>query len=532
MKKNKYFVLILLMSVALIGIILVQSFWIKTTIDNNERQFSINVNQALKSVVEKIKDREMRDYIAVYQKLIDSIGEPKESQLTSVFQYINRNQNTNQTFVYSQGILEEDYNITASLLEPANNDSTSILDYKSLKTTTIIDDAFDIEMQKMSSIERLQRVEKMSLIDRAKYESVFSDLANLKPIHKRVTNIEIELLLQREFKLRDLDLDFDYRIFDNDLATKVGSDRYTNLENIDRYSMPLFQNDKGESSFSLVVGFPNRISYIRSSISFLIILSILFTLIIIISFSVTIFSSIKQKNISEMKTDFINNMTHEFKTPIATIDLAINAVKNKKVKNNFELVKKYLDVIGEENKRMNFQVENVLKISQLENKKIDLNKEIVNIHNVIDKSIKSVDLLLKNSGGSIFRDYNDNLPKILLAKSEMINVFVNILENSIKYSFNSPDINVKTSIKKNKVIISISDKGIGMSKIVKSKIFDNFYRQTKGNIHNVKGHGLGLSYVKKIIDLHGGMISVDSELNVGTTFNIVLDINEEKYTLS
>ena len=109
MKKNKYFPLILLMSVALIGIILVQSFWIKTTIDNNERQFSINVNQALKSVTETIKDREMRDYIAVYQKLIDSIGEPKESQLTSVFQYINRNQNTNQTFVYSHGILEEDY---------------------------------------------------------------------------------------------------------------------------------------------------------------------------------------------------------------------------------------------------------------------------------------------------------------------------------------------------------------------------------------------------------------------------------------
>ena len=245
MKKNKYFPLILLMSVALIGIILVQSFWIKTTIDNNERQFSINVNQALKSVTETIKDREMRDYIAVYQKLIDSIGEPKESQLTSVFQYINRNQNTNQTFVYSQGILEEDYNITASLLEPENNDSTSILDYKSLKTTTIIDDAFDREMQNMSSIERLQRVEKMSLIDRAKYESVFSDLANLKPIHKRVNNVEIELLLQTEFKLRDLDLDYDYRIFDGQLATKVGSDRYTNLENIEKYSMPLFQNDKG-----------------------------------------------------------------------------------------------------------------------------------------------------------------------------------------------------------------------------------------------------------------------------------------------
>ena len=525
MKKNKYFPLILLMSVALIGIILVQSFWIKTTIDNNERQFSINVNQALKSVTETIKDREMRDYIAVYQKLIDSIGEPKESQLTSVFQYINRNKNTNQTFVYSHGILEEDYDITTSLLEPKNQDSTSILDYKSLKTTTIIDDAFDREMQNMSSIERLQRVEKMSLIDRAKYESVFSDLANLKPIHKRVNNVEIELLLQREFKLRDLDLDYDYRIFDGELATKVGSDRYTNLENIEKYSMPLFQNDKGESTFSLVVGFPNRTSYVRSSISFLIILSVLFTLIIIISFSVTIFSSIKQKNISKMKTDFINNMTHEFKTPIATIDLAINAVKNEKVKNNTQLVKKYLNIIGEENKRMNFQVENVLKISQLENKKIDLNKEIINIHTVIDKSIKSVDLLLNNSNGSIVKDYSDNLPEILAAKSEMVNVFVNILENSIKYSMNSPSINIKTYLKNKNIVVSITDKGIGMSKNVKSKIFDNFYRETKGDIHNVKGHGLGLSYVKKIIDLHGGMISVISEVEKGTTFNISLNVN-------
>ena len=127
-----------------------------------------------------------------------------------------------------------------------------------------------------------------------------------------------------------------------------------------------------------------------------------------------------------------NNMTHEFKTPIATIDLAINAVKNEKVQNNPRLVKKYLNVIGEENKRMNFQVENVLKMSQLENKKIDLNKEIINIHSLIDKSIKSVDLLLKNSNGSIVRDYSVNLPEILVAKSEMVNVFVNFLEYSIK----------------------------------------------------------------------------------------------------
>ena len=512
------------MSISLIGIIFVQSFWIKTTIDNRERQFSLNVNQALKAVTESIKDREMRDYLAVYQKLIDSIGEPQESQLTSVFQYINRNQNTNQTFVYSHGILEEDYNITSSLLESQSSDTTNIKDYKSLKTTTIIDDAFDREMQNMSSIERLQRVEKMSLIDRAKYESVFSDLAKLKPIHKRVNNVEIELLLQRELRERDLDLDYDYRVFDGELATKVGSDRYTNLEGIEKFSMPLFANNKGETNFSLVIGFPNRVSYLRSSISFLIILSIVFTLVIIISFVSTILSSIRQKNISEMKTDFINNMTHEFKTPIATIDLALNAVKNEKVKKDNTLVDKYLSIIKEENKRMNLQVENVLKISQLENKNILLNKTKTNINDIILKSVASVKLLLDEKNGSIDLKLCKNIIEFEFSFDEMINVFINILDNSIKYSKEEPKIHIETFMDLNLIKVKISDNGIGMSTKVKNKIFENFYRETKGNIHNVKGHGLGLSYVKKIVDLHGGTISVSSDLNKGTSFTLSFNV--------
>lgn len=512
------------MSISLIGIIFVQSFWIKTTLDNRERQFSLNVNQALKAVTESIKDREMRDYLAVYQKLIDSIGEPQESQLTSVFQYINRNQNTNQTFVYSHGILEEDYNITSSLLESQSSDTTNIKEYKSLKTTTIIDDAFDREMQNMSSIERLQRVEKMSLIDRAKYESVFSDLAKLKPIHKRVNNIEIELLIQRELRERDLDLDYDYRVFDGELATKVGSDRYTNLEGVEKFSMPLFANNKGETNFSLVIGFPNRVSYLRSSISFLIILSIVFTLVIIISFVSTILSSIRQKNISEMKTDFINNMTHEFKTPIATIDLALNAVKNEKVKKDNTLVDKYLSIIKDENKRMNLQVENVLKISQLENKNILLNKTKTNINDIILKSVASVKLLLDEKNGSIDLKLYENIIEFEFAFDEMINVFINILDNSIKYSKEEPKIHIETFMDLNLIKVKISDNGIGMSTKVKNKIFENFYRETKGNIHNVKGHGLGLSYVKKIVDLHGGTISVSSDLDKGTSFTLSFNV--------
>ena len=524
MKKISFSLLIFLMTASLIGIILVQSFWIKTTIDTKERQFSLNVNQALKTVTDDIKSREMRDYLAVYQKLIDSIGSPKESQLTSVFQYVDRNQNTNKTYIYSQGILEDDYNITSNLIEPISDDSLTIIDYTKLKTTTIIDEAFDREMQNMTSIERLQRVEKMSLIDQAKYSSIFSDLADLKPIHKRVSNIEIELLLQKEFKNRDLDLDFDYRVFNGQLATKVGSDRYTNLEGLFKYSMPIFEDEEGISQYSLVVGFPNRTNYLRSSISYLIVLSVLFTLIIILSFYFTVLNSIKQKNISEMKTDFINNMTHEFKTPIATIDLALNAIKNDKIKINKKLKLKYLNIINEENKRMNKQVENVLKISQLDKEKITLIKTEHDLHDVINEAISRITLLLKTKDGVIKPNYNATKSMLNLSFEDLTNVFVNIFENSIKYSISNPEIEVSTINKNNQILIHVADNGMGMSNKVKSKIFDKFYRESQGNIHNVKGHGLGLSFVKKIVDLHSGTISVSSQLKKGTEFQIIFDI--------
>ena len=164
MNKKIFFPLIAIMTFALVGIIFVQGFWIKTTLDNKERQFSLNINQALKSVSEQIQSREMRDYLAVYQKLIDSIGSPKESQLSAVFKFVDRNENTNQTYIYSHGILEEDYNVSSKLFNQESLDTTSIIEYKGIKTTTIIDEAFDREMQNMSSIERLQRVERLSLM--------------------------------------------------------------------------------------------------------------------------------------------------------------------------------------------------------------------------------------------------------------------------------------------------------------------------------------------------------------------------------
>ncbi|MDG2368895.1 MAG: HAMP domain-containing sensor histidine kinase [Flavobacteriaceae bacterium] len=516
------------MSIALLGIILVQSFWIKTTLDNKEEQFSLNINQALKSVSEQIQSRELRDYLAVYQKLIDSIGSPKESQLTAVFKYVDRNENTNQTYIYSHGILEEDYNISAKLFEPKSNDTNSILEYKGIKTTTIIDEAFDREMQNMSSIERLQRVERLTLLDKAKYASVFMELAALKPIHRRLTNIELELLLQRELRDRDITIPFQYRVFNGEFATKVGSDNYTNLEGLKKYESPLFVNEKGDSDFELVIAFPERKSYLRSSLNNLIFLSLLFTLTIIITFSSTIYHFLRQKKVNEIKSDFINNMSHEFKTPIATIKLALDAINNDKIQNDLDKRKKYLKMIKEENDRMNSQVENVLRISQLERKENILRKSNYDIHDIIKNSVSHLDLLLKEKNVILSNDFSSTNSNLNISKESFFNVFVNILENAIKYSDFNPKINIKTSDLNESISIEIKDNGIGMSSNVKDKIFEKFYRETKGDIHNIKGHGLGLSYVKKIIDLHNGTIYVDSEVGAGSTFTINLPHNDIK----
>ena len=185
---------------------------------------------------------------------------------------------------------------------------------------------------------------------------------------------------------------------------------------------------------------------------------------------------------------------------------------------------RYLRVIDEENKRMNRQVENVLKISQLDSSKISLIKNDIDVHSVIYEANKRISLLLNTNNGKINLDFKAENSIIKLSFEDLTKVFVNLLENSIKYSTKNPEISIKTRNYNKKLEIVLSDKGMGMSNKVKSKIFDKFYRIPQGNIHNVKGHGLGLSFVKKIIDLHNGTISVESELGVGSSFKIIFDI--------
>jgi len=233
---------------------------------------------------------------------------------------------------------------------------------------------------------------------------------------------------------------------------------------------------------------------------------------------------IKQRMISEVKTDFINNMTHEFKTPIATINLALDALKNPIVAKDQEMTDRYLKIIKDENKRMHAQVENVLRISKLEKNDLDIKKERVKLHDMIMIAISHVELIVENEGGYIQTHFGASKSSVLANESHFTNVIVNILDNAIKYSDGAPKIDVYTENVKDNIILKVKDQGIGMSKAAQKRIFEKFYREHTGNIHNVKGHGLGLSYVKRIVEDHHGEIYVESEKGKGSIFIIKLQL--------
>ena len=253
-------------------------------------------------------------------------------------------------------------------------------------------------------------------------------------------------------------------------------------------------------------------------------LSLVFTMIIIIGYMSAVYQLIQQRKISQMKSDFINNMTHEFKTPIATINLALDAIKNPKIFNNKAKVWDYISMIKEENKRMNAQVENVLRISKLQKKQLIISKDRLQLHELIEDAITHVELIVKNRAGYIKTNFKATKASILANDSYFTNVIVNILDNAVKYSEGPPKIDITTENHGNSILMSIKDQGVGIGKVAQKRVFEEFYREHTGNVHNVKGHGLGLANVKRIVENHQGIILIESEKGKGSTFTIKLPL--------
>ena len=511
---------------SLVAIILVQVYWTHSAWKDKEEEFSLSVIQSLKTVSSQIQDRELADYIAAFERLIDSVGTPDESNYTDIFLFMDENISSNLTSFYAYGILEEDYNINLSEINLNIENEENVKDFKKVKTTTILnnDQIFNRENRFASSINKLKSVERINIFDQAKYRSAFLDYSSTIPIHRRVSSIELKTLLESELSTKNIKTKFEFGIYNNGLATKIKSNSYVELQTGPSYKTPIFVNDNGESPYTLVVSFPERDKYVFSSIISVAGLSILLTLFVLIVSTTAVYQIIHQKKISEIKSDFINNMSHEFKTPIATINLALDSITNSKLVKNPKMINNYVKMIKEENSRMLEQVENILTISQLERSNNSLAMNTVNMHSIINSAINHIKLIISNKDGKIIKKLKAADDLFHGNKNHFINILINILDNAIKYSKKNPQINIETNNDDSNIFISISDTGIGMDYNTQKKIFDKFYREQSGNIHDVKGHGLGLSYVKKIVDIHKGLIKINSKKGEGSNFIISIPL--------
>ncbi|MBC7934356.1 MAG: HAMP domain-containing histidine kinase [Rhizobacter sp.] len=274
----------------------------------------------------------------------------------------------------------------------------------------------------------------------------------------------------------------------------------------------------------LVVIVPNEQSIVLKDIFWFILGSVLFTIIITTAFYITIRSLLKQKKLSEIKSDFINNMTHEFKTPLATISLAVDALKNEKVSNDKEKTQYFTGVIKEENKRMNKQVEAILQAALLDKQEVQLNLKKHAAHELINSAVNNMRLPVQEKGGQLEIRLEAKNDLIMADEVHFINFVNNLLDNAVKYSKENPVIKLSTSNAGHFFKIKIEDNGIGMNKETLNRIFEKFYRAHTGNIHNVKGFGLGLSYVKTMVDAHKGTIKAESTLGKGSSFTISLPL--------
>ncbi len=518
MNKKLFSILTVLMSLSLLGIVFVQGYWIKNSYENREEQFTLNVRQILISVSKQIQLEEIEKLYNVYNSIIDTIQVPDQASFSELI-YTITNERNDETYIFSDGVLEEDYKLSTSALD-LDMDSIQFKKITSRRITTKITPGVDGGKNVQSRTENFKRLKDY---EQNQFENAYRNILAKTPIHKRVSGEKIEKLVSKELKERALSANFEYAIYSNDLETKIHSKNFS-LDPISTYGVPLFVNNDIKTSFQLYVNFTDKKKFVLSSIMGMALLSLAFTSVILFTYLSALRQLQKQRQISQIKTDFINNMTHEFKTPIATINLALDALKNPKVADDKEFIARYHNMIREENRRMHTQVENVLRISKLEKNELDLEKDEINLDYIIEDAITHVSLIVEDKGGYIKTHLKADNAMIYGSDIHLTNVVVNIIDNGIKYTEGPPEIDIYTENEGNDVIVKVVDKGIGMSKVVQKKIFEKFYREQMGNIHNVKGHGLGLSYVKRILDDHNAEISVESEKGKGSTFIIKLHL--------
>ncbi len=509
MSKKKLWILTAIMTFTMLWLIIVQAIWIRNAVKVKEQQFNQTINSALAEVVSKVEEQETVLHIS--NEMTSVTSNPKDKNLVK---------KTNGDRIIDS-ILEKGRKADFFVL---SNDSVV---YKVEKNENSESDS--TYSKKTISKEEFQA----SIANRISKKTVFVENIVNKLIRKEI-NIEdrinqktLNKIISKVFKNNGIEIGYEYAVQKRDGKYFIKTEKFDLAGFQKTFNVVLFPNDILSSPNYLVIYFPQQRETILKSLPQIVFTSVLLTLIIMLTFFMTLYIIFRQKKLSEIINDFINNMTHELKTPIATISLASQMLKDKCIPAELKYDGKIANIIEEESKRLSAQVEKVLQMAIVEKGGIVLKFSKININGLIDKIVNNFKLNLEEKGGRINLNLETELPNIFADEVHLTNVISNLLDNAVKYCNTEPEIELFTQNRKNGIAICVKDNGIGISKENMSKIFDKFYRVPTGNIHDVKGFGLGLSYAKKIIEQHDGEIKIKSEINKGSTFEVFLPYNNE-----
>ena len=488
MSKAKIWSIVAVMSVALIGIAAMEFTWIRSMIELNVESFDENVFSALNATSDRLEKLESIDaYVNGYS--IDfferSFGESGTSTNLTI---------ATQQFVSTGPVPGHRQNCTGRQC------------YSS----------------RMSSWQQYIK---------------YNERALNAPLESRLDPAVLDTILRQELSNRGLKDDYSYGIFSKqrrnfiliDGNYVVGDQGPIELvDEVDeegslgnsKYAVNLYDDIALQAPGLLMIHFPSQSKIVMGPVWLTIMLSGLLLSVVLGCFAYSIFIIFRQKKLSTMKNDFISNMTHEFKTPIATISLAADSITNPKVSGSKEKLERFAGIIRQENNRMHRQVEKVLQAAQIDRKEFKLKPIAVNVNEMVAQAATHMGLQVEKLEGKIESSLTSTDPTVFADRTHLSNILHNLMDNAIKYSENAPFIKVSTEDTKTGVKVSITDHGIGMTNEDQSRIFDKFFRVHTGNRHDVKGFGLGLSYVKAIVDAHGGKVTVDSTLGKGSTFTV------------
>ena len=529
MKKRFIILVIIAISISLLGLLGIQLYWIRNAVAIKEINFDRGVAEAASRAIDKFNTHELTRQVIQEQERgqhINQLGHMLDSLNRRYYNQFFAQQNDEPPTVDAGGgILWQDINLQ---LREQFGTGSGLSTYD----TTVVfggrhqpgqEAGYLPESLRYPNQDPLSAFFERSKIVSDLFDELFSSRYTFQVTDKQ-SIAALDSLLSNELQNQGIKTPYDFGVYNpvkHSLVTeKTGKHSQELLQS--QYAYHLFPNDLFINPDYLLLHFPQQETYILSQMHAMLGTSIVLLIIIISSFAFTIFTIFRQKRLSVMKNDFINNMTHELKTPISTISLACQALSDQDVQKSETLYQSYINVINEENERLGLLTERVLQTALIEKARIRLNLTGLDVHDLVEDAVQKINLQVESKHGTITKRFEATSSFIKGDKVHLTNVISNLLDNANKYSPHKPTITVITENTSKGILIHVEDKGVGISRANQKKIFDNLYRVSTGNVHDVKGFGLGLSYVKAIAEKHGGSITLESEPMKGSRFTLFI----------